>query len=343
MDLIDNLQPRGGNEAVSVNRPGLNTDIHLTNHGSSWLWAVFSIFATLAVVHAFVFSFTSSRTHRLKKILFIVPLFTNAIMAYCYFTYAANLGWTSTRVEFNHVSTNRLLGVRQVFYVKYIGWFLAWPFVLFAIEVATHTLESTNLADGGETVTGILSLLSGLIVKTFATEIYVLGLLIGILIPSSYRWGYFTFAVSAQLFAMSLILVSMFSAAKSVHTNKAAIIFIAFQLLVWILYPICWGLSEGGNRIQPDSEAVFYGILDLITFSFVPIILTWINASGVDEDFFHKVMHLNLRRNSRHEKPVEETPRHSGDTAVPLSNSDRPEVEDNVGQTFDRPMEEERV
>ena len=115
MDLIDNLQPRGGNEAVSVNRPGLNTDIHLTNHGSSWLWAVFSIFATLAVVHAFVFSFTSSRTHRLKKILFIVPLFTNAIMAYCYFTYAANLGWTSTRVEFNHVLTNRLLGVRQVF------------------------------------------------------------------------------------------------------------------------------------------------------------------------------------------------------------------------------------
>lgn len=342
MISIDNLQPRGGNQAVSVNRPNLTTDIHLTSHGSSWLWAVFSIFATLAVIHAFFFSFTSSRTHRLKKILFIVPLFTNAIMAYCYFTYAANLGWTSTRVEFNHVLTIRNLGVRQVFYVKYIGWFLAWPFVLFAMEVATHTLESTNLENGGETITGIFSLLSGLIVKTFATEIYVLGLLIGILIPSSYRWGYFTFAVSAQLFAMSLVLVSMFAAMKSVNTNKVAIMFIAFELVVWILYPVCWGLSEGGNRIQPDSEAVFYGILDLITFSFVPIILTWINASGVDEDFFHKAMHFNLRRNSRHEKPVEETPRHSGDTAVPPSNYDRPEVENDVAPAT-RPMEEEQV
>lgn len=33
---------------------------------------------------------------------------------------------------------------------------------------------------------------------------------------------------------------------------------------VWFLYPVAWGLSEGGNVIHPDSEAIFYGILDLI-------------------------------------------------------------------------------
>ena len=33
---------------------------------------------------------------------------------------------------------------------------------------------------------------------------------------------------------------------------------------VWFLYPIAWGLSEGGNVIHPDSEAIFYGILDII-------------------------------------------------------------------------------
>lgn len=32
---------------------------------------------------------------------------------------------------------------------------------------------------------------------------------------------------------------------------------------LWILYPIAWGVCEGGNIIAPDSEAVFYGILDL--------------------------------------------------------------------------------
>lgn len=27
-------------------------------------------------------------------------------------------------------------------------------------------------------------------------------------------------------------------------------------------YPVCWGISEGGNVISPDSEFIFYGILD---------------------------------------------------------------------------------
>lgn len=36
---------------------------------------------------------------------------------------------------------------------------------------------------------------------------------------------------------------------------------------VWLLlgiYPICWGVSEGGNVIAPDSELIFYGVLDLL-------------------------------------------------------------------------------
>jgi len=32
-----------------------------------------------------------------------------------------------------------------------------------------------------------------------------------------------------------------------------------------MLYPVCWGLSEGSNTISPTSEMVFYGILDLLS------------------------------------------------------------------------------
>lgn len=35
-------------------------------------------------------------------------------------------------------------------------------------------------------------------------------------------------------------------------------------LFIWCLYPIAWGVCEGGNLITPDSEAVFYGVLDFI-------------------------------------------------------------------------------
>lgn len=35
-------------------------------------------------------------------------------------------------------------------------------------------------------------------------------------------------------------------------------------LFLWTLYPVAWGLCESGNVIAPDSEAVFYGVLDVI-------------------------------------------------------------------------------
>lgn len=38
----------------------------------------------------------------------------------------------------------------------------------------------------------------------------------------------------------------------------------ALTTFLWILYPIAWGVCEGGNVISPDSEAIFYGILDLL-------------------------------------------------------------------------------
>lgn len=34
--------------------------------------------------------------------------------------------------------------------------------------------------------------------------------------------------------------------------------------LLWLVYPIAWGVCEGGNVIAPDSEAVFYGVLDFL-------------------------------------------------------------------------------
>jgi bacteriorhodopsin len=45
--------------------------------------------------------------------------------------------------------------------------------------------------------------------------------------------------------------------------------------LIWILYPIAWGVCEGGNVIPPDSEAIFYGILDLLSKPVFGALLLW--------------------------------------------------------------------
>lgn len=36
-----------------------------------------------------------------------------------------------------------------------------------------------------------------------------------------------------------------------------------YTTFIWLLYPVCWGLSEGGNVISITGEVVFYGVLDL--------------------------------------------------------------------------------
>jgi hypothetical protein len=38
----------------------------------------------------------------------------------------------------------------------------------------------------------------------------------------------------------------------------------AFLAVIWLLYPICWGVADGGNVISPLKEMIFYGILDLL-------------------------------------------------------------------------------
>ncbi|ABN66594.2 plasma membrane heat shock protein [Scheffersomyces stipitis CBS 6054] len=305
------------NQAIEVNPPAANIDIHLTSHGSNWLWALFSVFSLFAVVHAFVYGFTSSEKKSLKKTLLVIPLFINAVMAYTYFTYASNLGWTSTPTEFQHVTTSEDLDVRQIFYVKWVGYFLTWPLVLTIIEVTT---QSTDFFEEGDILTKFFSLFSRLFAKILATEVFVIGLLIGALIESTYKWGYFTFSVTAQLFAEIYIFVNVMTAWRQ-STQKLGLILVLCQLVIWILYPIAWGLSEGGNKIQPDSEAAFYGVLDFFTFFFIPVGLTWLAINNVDEEFFSKVWHLQLRKNTTSpapdaEKDFGETPRHSGDTAV---------------------------
>ena len=54
-----------------------------------------------------------------------------------------------------------------------------------------------------------------------------------------------------------------------------------WTIFLWFLYPIAWGLSEGGNVIAPDSEAVFYGILDLMAKPVFGALLLW-GHRGID-------------------------------------------------------------
>merc|ERR1712230_120477 len=64
------------------------------------------------------------------------------------FSIASNLGWTPIDVEWRRTD-DEVAGInRQIWYVRYIGWFLIWPILTVAIlltsVVATELTKSAS-------------------------------------------------------------------------------------------------------------------------------------------------------------------------------------------------------
>ena len=124
--------------------------------------------------------------------------------------------------------------------------------------------------------------------------------LVGALVVSSYKvgaihvllkfaslivtqWGYFVFGCFA-LFGVVWTLTwtaRKHAAGLGADVSKAYLICGVLTVFLWFLYPIAWGLCEGGNVISPDSEAVFYGILDLFAKPVFGALLLW-GHRGID-------------------------------------------------------------
>ena len=250
-----------GNDAVAIN-PADGTDFHLTEHGSDWLWAAFSLFALSTLVSVGL-SYSKPRS---KRLFYNINSIALLVMSVTYFTTASNLGWTSIQAEFNHVQVSDQTvepGFRQIFYARFVGWFLAFPLVI--VNYATlFSLDWSNL------------------VFTVATQwMTVIGLLIGSLIKSTYKWGYFTFGAFGFILEAVELMWYFRRSANEADFAKAGIVLTSLSTLLLMLYPVAWGLSYGGNVIQPDSEAVFFGVLDVCFFVILGAIFLFF-ASGVD-------------------------------------------------------------
>jgi len=104
------------------------------------------------------------------------------------------------------------------------------------------------------------------LITIFFADAAVVSALIGALISSVYKWAYFVFALASIAYVLYILFVParQSAAARGSDVSRAFGIGALFVPLLFVLYAIAWGVSEGGNVIAPDSEAVFYGILDLI-------------------------------------------------------------------------------
>ncbi|BGP53312.1 hypothetical protein JCM8202v2_000871 [Rhodotorula sphaerocarpa] len=282
------------NNAVDVNPP--TADLHLTTNGSDWLWAVFSVMALSAIV-IFVLGHATR------------PVGERAFheLAAALFALASDLGSTPIYVEWKRGSTVPGMPTRQIWYARYIDWTITTPMLLLEL------LLTTGLP------------LSQIFIVIFFDIVMIETGLVGALVRSRYKWGFYSFGCMALFLIWYFLLFPARASAARLGSGfyKAYIISASILSFLWLLYPISWGLCEGGNVISVDSEMIFYGILDLLAkpvFSFIHIFtiakLDYARlgfSSGKVSDGAHQGL---LEKNGNGAASTAETPRASTATGL---------------------------
>ncbi|KAI7782914.1 hypothetical protein LA080_012787 [Diaporthe eres] len=235
-----------GNQALNVNSAvAQHGDLAITVHGSDWYFTVCAVMgaSTLAFMGL---AFTKPQSHRLFH---YITAGITAVACIAYWSMASDLGQAPIQAEFVRPGRSAVAsaGTREMFYVRYIDWFVTTPLLL------TDLLLTAGLP------------WPTILITILADEIMIVCGLVGALTQTSYKWGYFAFGTAALFFVAYELAIDGRRHANA-HGGSVKSTFMqcgVLTLFLWFLYPIAWGLSEGGNVIHPDSEAIFYGILDI--------------------------------------------------------------------------------
>ncbi|GAA6051590.1 hypothetical protein JCM3770_003486 [Rhodotorula araucariae] len=264
----------------------VTSDIGLSPQGSNYLWALFGVFSLALVILAFL-THTRPKNHRAFHHIGMAIL---AVTAVQYATQASNLGYASVPVEFIRSGSRGAFQViggapipptRSIFYAKWVGYAVTMPLLVLLLLLAT-----------GFT-------LSRVFIVLFFTLLWIVCYLIGALIPTRYKWAFFTSGTVSLLYAVWSFVHPGRRSARNLGAEHDRSYFghataLAFFFLI---YPVVWGLSEGGNVLRVASEMFWYGVLDFLTkvawlFSFLFAI------EGIDyQSFgFHSGKYTDLPR-----------------------------------------------
>ncbi|KAI5271345.1 bacteriorhodopsin [Aureobasidium subglaciale] len=244
------------NDAVRVNgntQNGKHVDIAITTRGSDFYFAICAVmgFVALSIIAA---SATKPRTDR---IFFYITAAVNVTACIAYFAMGSNLGWTPIDVEWQRTDA-KVAGVnREIFYARYIDWFVTTPLLLMDLLLTAGLPWPTILW------------------TIFLDEVMIVSGLIGALVRTRYKWGFWAFGTVAMFGIFWNLAIEGRRHAKHLGDDiyRTYTLCGCLTLLIWLCYPICWGISEGANVIPPDSEAVFYGVLDFLAKPVFSVVL----------------------------------------------------------------------
>jgi bacteriorhodopsin len=233
------------------------TDIGITVRGSNWYFAVCALMGVATLAFA-AHSFKKPRPHRVFHYIIIAVTLVATIS---YFSLGSDLGQTGIPVQFRRRNPKVAGFVREIFWVRYIDWFITTPLLLLSLLLTAALPWPTILF------------------TLLVNQVMIVCGLVGALTRTSFKWGYFAFGLACLFWIAYVILMSgrKHATALGPDVSKAYSTLGPYLIFLWFLYPVCWGLSEGGNVIAPNSEAIFYGILDIFSKFIYGALLLWLH------------------------------------------------------------------
>ncbi|KAF4614381.1 hypothetical protein G7Y89_g15356 [Cudoniella acicularis] len=210
-----------------------------------------------------------------KRLFHVITTFITLFATISYFAMAIGDGNSYAHIVIKethkHVPDTIEHVYRQVFWARYIDWSLTTPLLL---------LDLAFLA-GMNGASIIIAIVADLIMV-------LLGLFAAFGSTDGQKWGYYAIACIAYLVIVWQLVISGRRAVLA-KDNKTAKLFASiggFTLILWILYPIVWGIGDGSRNWSVDAEIVAYGVLDILA---KPVFGFWLlfahaasNAPSVD-------------------------------------------------------------
>ncbi|KAF4335536.1 plasma membrane YRO2 [Fusarium beomiforme] len=224
------------NDALDVNPQ--SGDARLSDAGSDWLWAVTAIYIVSFLAY-FALSFKPRNNERIFHYLFTVALFVGAIT---YFSIASGIAYSVVPTQRN---LSRALSY-QIYYAKYINWVVAFPIVLLALGLMSGVSWATILFN------------------IFLSWIWIISYLCSAYTTTSYKWGFFGFGTFAYLMLAFQTLHPGRTSAARLGLSRDYLMLAGWVNLLWLLYPIAYGISDGGNVVGVTGSFIFFGILDVL-------------------------------------------------------------------------------
>jgi bacteriorhodopsin len=140
-----------------------------------------------------------------------------------------------------------LSGGRDVFYARYIDWFVTTPLLLLEVLLLAAVPVGTALW------------------VVFADIAMIVFGLFGAITDHYYRWGYYGIGCAWMFVVFWGLLVTgpRYAFQRDRALGRLYMFFASYLVILWFCYPVVWGLAEGSNTISVTAEIAAYGGLDI--------------------------------------------------------------------------------